>query len=565
MSPLIISESFTETCLLDPVNFEVRPIGVDQPPGTGSNYPFVLPRNDEQKVLGDLFLRYTDYDCQFKLPFRVAWLFKFGCDPVYVDESINDRGIEEMLIIDADGEVVFDTRLADNYVRTAWGPRAWIISWQTDAAPAAGGRPVALLRAVRYKEDADDDSFSFPMFIRLDNGLLDGRTSQQTSLRVTFVSDESLSVGAGAGNALSDVLLIGGFNTQIDAETETEADGGLRRTTLTFHMDPGLGAGRYEIDCDEITNWGIKKINNVKPTSYQDFNITTEENSCTRVQRPWHELTDNSIGQCRSAKIRNAAVQIDSDCPPCCTCDDFISVYESVRRLSKVLSDYVARAHAVRDWLQDSIDRMDQQRECRVSSRLRAYVQSECPDKIAVSIAYCNSTQECIKNILIPISFQYEDTIDPEMIAITRYTGSISGVPGQPSEICGFTKQAGNVSANYIYQLAVPYVLGGKYPHYWAYFDAIEPYSMGFITFFVEFPYSRRGNTAKFIVDAYALPEPPLVEAQENSLPYITDHGYVIGSGPTSTLAPCIEWRLVTQPVIAGTGILQEPCCVEAE
>jgi hypothetical protein len=415
-----------------------------------------------------------------------------------------------------------------------------------------------VLRVVTY---IPAEETSFPKFAILDNGMLDGRAVGRTSARVITLGvdgAETVTVG-GDGNKRG--VLTAGYNTELAVVAGTPDDGGRRTNVFTLTMEPGLGAGRYSVDCDQVDNWGIRRINNIEPNSYQDFTFTTEENSCTRIQRPITEEIDDPWYDCRSVKVRNAALEIDGDCPPCCSCDDFIAVYESVRNLTDVLRDYVDRAHAVRDWLNGTVLRMEQQRDCRADHRLRAYAQSECPDKIACSIAYCNSTTECVKNVLIPISFDYRDTLNPDIVAVTKYTPSISGYAAK--EICGFTKRAGNVSENYIYQLAVPYVLGGTYPHYWVYFDAIEPYSMGFVTFFIEYPHSQRNDFARFAVDAYSLRDPPLVSSAEESLPVLPDNGYVIGSGPGTISDVCIDWRLVPHPVIAGAGILQDPCCVD--
>lgn len=560
--PSYISESFSDdACSLSLVAAEQQPIGVDQPPGTGHNYPFVSPQNNEEQVIGDLFLRFADPDCSFVLPFQIAWLFGFGCDPAFIDETIVDVGTEHMLILDSQNRVVFDTRNA-SYTRKSWGPRAWIVEWRhvTDATNADED----VLRVVYYMQNANGDPVAFPKFIRLSNGTLDGRTTSRVAAKLTRLSILGQSGAIGDGNGgLNKGILASGYNTELTVSAAAVADGGRRVTTFNIDMSPGLGLGKYTVDCDDITGWGIKKINNIRPSNYQNFDITAEENSCTRIQRPWKEQLSDPVFGCRTAKLRTAALEIDGDCPPCCSCDNFIAVYESIRRLSAILTDHVARAHAVRDWLKDGIARIDQQRECRAQHRLRAYAQPECPDKIACSIAYCNSTVECVKNVLIPISFEYNDAINSDINAYTNYNGNVDGLPGIPLEICGFTKRAGNVSEKYIYQLARPYVLGGKYPNYWVFFDAIERGSIGFVTFFVEFPSSQRGDTAKFAIDAYSLPTPPLVSSTDEDLPVLPANDYVVGSGPTSTSAACIAWRLVAEPVLAGASILQSPCCVD--
>ena len=55
-----------------------QPIGVDQPPGSGTNYPFVQPSLDIQYLLGDLFLSFDDLSDTYEFPLKVSWLFGFG-------------------------------------------------------------------------------------------------------------------------------------------------------------------------------------------------------------------------------------------------------------------------------------------------------------------------------------------------------------------------------------------------------------------------------------------------------------------------------------------------------
>lgn len=532
------------------------PIGVDQPPGTGDNYPFVRPSDDLEKLFGDLYLYYKDDNCLLQPPFRIEWIYGFGCEPVvHVPEYIPDIDRYHMVIKDSNGEVVYDTRQADSYRRVAWGPRAWLAEWWSSQQ---------LLRAVVYIPGENDVPNDFPNFLRPTNAVLDARVYTQIPPRLNSLSVEnqpssSISSGSSFGR------IAAGYNTDLQLQAANETDGARRVSTISVSMEPGLGLGRYVLDCSGVAQWGIKRINRIDPTEYHNFFITPEEdNSCLRVERPWQQrLAD--VDNCRSAKIRAAALNVDSDCNPCCSCNDFISVYESVRNLSAVLSDYVERAHAVRDWLEESISRVEQQRTCREANKLRAYLQPECPDKAGGSIAYCNGTGDCIKHVILPISFNYKDTLYPTIATATKYTGIVRGQPGVPYDICDYTKRAGNVPDIQNYQLAVPYVLGGRYPHFWAYFDAIEAYSMGFITFFIDFPNSKKGDYASFVVDAYSLPEPPVVSPDEDTLPVLTDYGYVIGQGPSSSSDPVIAWRLVNHPVLAGGNLTQRPCCDEDE
>lgn len=116
-----------------------HPIGVNQPPNGGNDYPFVRPSPDIQFLLGDFYLSYPDDTCSYEYPFRIEWMYGFGDKTVTPPTGypIPANG-HDILIKDANNATVFDSCLcgvADDssnvvpYVSRVWYDRLLIIEW----------------------------------------------------------------------------------------------------------------------------------------------------------------------------------------------------------------------------------------------------------------------------------------------------------------------------------------------------------------------------------------------------------------------------------------------------
>jgi hypothetical protein len=506
-----------------------------------------MPSDSLERIIGDLCLYYIDDACVLEPPFHIDWLFGFGCLPAFVTETIPDTGYH-LLISDANGAPVFDTREKTHYRKVSWGPRCYILEWFDGSAQ--------LLRATIYHSwDAFDTAEDFPVFIQPTNGIIDGRAMVRAPVQLRSLGiygEDPFWSGVGDG---AQVRVIGGYNTELEVEEQAATDGGRAETHIAVRIEPGLGEGRYPEDCDSYTP-GILSFNNVTPDEHNNLLLTSEDNSCLRIQRPWRSTLNDPETGCRTGQLRGYALEIDADCDPCCSCDDFINTYEAIRNMTTTLQDLMTRAQSVRDQLTEDIARIESQRECRAGASLRAVARSDCPDKIAAVIGYCNTTSECLKQVMIAISFDHDDTLTGAK-TFTNYSGD----PTLPSEACGLTRRSGNVPSKQVDQYPGPYTLAGSYPYYWAYFDAIDPGTMGFVSFFIEFPGSQKGNVASFIADAYAIPDPPILDEDETDYPVLVDGGYVMGSGPSAEEDDAAGWRLVSPPVLASAPLTQSPCC----
>ena len=97
-----------------------QPIGVNQPPSGGTNYPFVRPSEDIQYLLGDVYLSYPDDSYTYEYPLRIEWLYGFGTAPVTPPAGYpTPTHTHDVIIKDANDVTVFDSTLADSY-RIVW-------------------------------------------------------------------------------------------------------------------------------------------------------------------------------------------------------------------------------------------------------------------------------------------------------------------------------------------------------------------------------------------------------------------------------------------------------------
>jgi hypothetical protein len=145
-------------------SFGRKGIGVTQPI-SGTDFPLVEPSEDVRYLLADFQLDYpdpADYDSAveaFKPPFRLAWMYGFGCDPSTIpansssslSESLGSESTDEfppipthgidIVVFDDDGRTVFDSTTAEDFTARDWGPRLRIYNW---GASNVSCRPYAL-------------------------------------------------------------------------------------------------------------------------------------------------------------------------------------------------------------------------------------------------------------------------------------------------------------------------------------------------------------------------------------------------------------------------------------
>lgn len=541
--PGSVSESRSKSCADDKFDGLGRQsIAVDQPPSAGDNYPFV-GASDIDKLIADAYLSYKDETCNFQRPFRIRWLYGFGCLKEFVPgEIVHDF---DALIEDANGKVVFDSREATSFKASLWGTRLRVLQW----IDADNDTVLRLVQHISWNEDETPQNW--PVYIEPVNGQLDERVSERLLPRV-----RSLRVDLGSQRQ-GPLVLANGFNTLIEQSQLAIEDGERLVTTLTISAAPGLGKGKYGPACDpETTDTAgvLRRINNIQGDSSGNF--TLDATGCYRIERP--VLSVLAEGPPRRVRVRDNSLKLSNDCGPCCECEDFINTYEGIRRLRDRYADLFARAKAVRDLYIKNRNRVIDSANCRKNDPLRVVIRPLCPDEVAVAVGFCNNTDQCLYNLIIPISFEYTsaNVSFSECNADTQYNGT-----GEPDITCNSTFRSGNRDENKSQGNSGNaldfYKLGGEYPHFYAAWERVDPGGLAQVTFRVNFPNSQEGDVAEVSVDAYAIGQSNVPLTGTGSK--IPIPGYEPGSGPLTAEAKAA--RLVDSCKVVRAGLLQEDCC----
>lgn len=147
LQPLEYNDFGFSLAPIDPTPPRARhPIGVNQPPNGGTDYPFIRPSPDIYFLLGDFYLSYPDDTCSYAYPFRIEWMYGFGT------RQYSESGSEvdplpgyptptheyDVLIKDANDVTVFDSTLVgvgddednvDPFKYNDWYSRYIVIEW----------------------------------------------------------------------------------------------------------------------------------------------------------------------------------------------------------------------------------------------------------------------------------------------------------------------------------------------------------------------------------------------------------------------------------------------------
>lgn len=531
-----------------------RPIGIQQGPGQGGdNFPIVDPSDDIDRLLADAWLAFVDNTNTFERPFRIKWLHGFGTDIVAV--PITPVFTHDLEIVDNQNVTVFSSLAAGvTFGSWDWDSRLKILEWRDGEN---------ICRIVYHTEWSPEDTpITYDVYIEPSSAVLDARTVWQYPRRVN-----NLRVGLTTVQA-DTVRLQNGFNTDLVVGEPDLTDGERRSTSIVFNAAPNGGSvGRFGPGCDDAVNPAIRRINDIGPQPRGEFQI--DASGCYRVQRPILDVL--TPGDVREIRVQNHALQIANDCGPCCECDDFINVWEAIRRLRDRYAALIADAQTVRDQYHTNRARWIKNQQCREGDKLRLVVSPICPDELGVAVGYCNNSDVCLENLVIHISFQYEDmTAEPcTKNEVTCEDGPAAGDPiaavstvtdDQASVVCQSTFRSGNTNPDGNKGCkggATPpqrefYRLGGTWPHYWVTWDLVDPGAMATATFRLRFTDVDSEDVIEAIADAFAVGG-NLVVSGGSPVP-----GYVLGEGPVSTPP---EMHLVECPKFASTGLNQEPCC----
>ena len=519
-------------------------IGVNQGSGPGDDYPIVRPSVDITELLADAYLSYTDDINAFALPFHIKYLHGFGTDIVGV--PITPVHTHDVEIVDANNVTVFDSLIATDFKSEVWDNRLLILEW-TDANRQ-------ILRTVHHTEwSPEDEARTYDIYIEPTAGVLDARAIYQIPKRVTSIRVGFITLKPNADGDLGNIILQNGFNTVLTASDSVVTDGSRRTTDITINADPNSGKGRFGPGCSEVITTGIRRINTIGGDNRGNFLL--DATGCYRVERPVISVLQEDP---RQVRIRDHTLQIFNDCGPCCDCDDFIAVWEAIRRLRDRYADLIARVQAARDTYHANRDRWNESKDCREADQLRLILQSACPGELGVAAGFCNNSEDCIEGLVIHISFDFTDgTGDCNDAADSGPLTAVS-TPTLGQLLCSSVFRQGNVEATASPPKRISnefYVLGGAYPHFYAIWDKVDPGTMASVTFRLQFINTTTADSVEAVADAFEVGPNITINPDGSPVP-----GFKPGEGPLTTPE---SMHLVECPLHRGATMIPE-CCEES-
>lgn len=392
-----------------------QPIGFNQPPGGGTNYPFVKPSADIEYLLADLFVSFDDLSDEVVNPLRVQWLYNFhggpsGPAPPGAPTPTHPR---EIVIVDANDLVVFDSTQTATYNESTWDDRLLIVEW-------IGNQGVC--RVVAHTEWQQDDidaglDQSYDEYINPTNGILQQDTWYKIPKRVTSIQVGLTNISGRR------VVLDEGYNMALEYLAEPlvpaldlpsfNAEKALVPGTrvsnrISLSAEPGAGLGVFP-GCEDAETF-IRTINQVRSNEYQNFIYDSE--GCIRTQRPVgltslipRELEYASFAL--SAPESAAAIEVLNDCINCCDCEFFARTYQGIKRQWFLYQDVANTAEATRDQYAENRDRWLIQKSIREADTLRLRVSIDGNCKISWGLAHCNASKCCITNVTVQLTWLY--------------------------------------------------------------------------------------------------------------------------------------------------------------
>ena len=443
-------------------------IAVDQPEG-GINYPFLLPSDHLGELLGDLYLAFHDQD--FVPPFSLQRLKNF-------QPSAAQR--YELRIVDAEGTLVFDTENSDPalFQQYVWTTGKKILEYGDSAGQ--------ILRVVVFTAwDSEDTPLTWAATVtptdgRLDSRALDPIPPQVLQLVVRQPNGDEVELPVGRN-----VIFQGGYNTELVAAERTNTDGGVYGYTLTLDATPGGGLGQYP-GCSE--NLFLQTINQVEPDSqgnlrieYAGSQIANPDNqSCYRIERPLETvLTADTDTEFQQVTVEPSTLKIYNNCSPCCTCDDFVRVYEAIRRLYNRYKQLGIRAEAARDQYALNKDRWLANRTCREKTLLRASLLPLGRCRLGIAAGICNNQDTSILGTRLKLDFTASDVTGcVRCDTVFRYGNTDPVLPIPSSR-------------------AQSYQLTGTWPIFYAEHDCISQGELGYIVGQLQFPAGTDGDVIR--------------------------------------------------------------------
>lgn len=364
---------------------------VNQSPSAGDHYPFAAETPLTPGVL-DLYVTYP------------------GNRPLPLSLTVSGSGPWQFVVKDANDAIVID-KTSDTANTTTWGTDRTVYQWIENTV---------ILRVVVRTDDLVDDVAN-----------LDPRTCNNMPTRVTSLTVDDVRM-------TGSVRFSAGYNIAMVGSQTERNDGG--RLTDEISMDAISGAGEGRAPGCEDTEPLVRRINGIQPGPAGNFIIQADD--CLRTQLPLNVVDDSAT---RAAVISPAAaVQLASECQPCCDCDYFVRTYRGLKRMWNRWKTIATTAEQVRDIYSDNRTRWLAQLECRSNNTLRIVGAADSDCAVFIGGSYCNFSKCC----LIPIELRftlvyYRNALPTSWPGATVRTATINGSPTRGDELYSPTNNSG--------------------------------------------------------------------------------------------------------------------------
>jgi len=472
-----------ECAPFDYASFGRKGIGVTQPI-SGTDFPLVEPSEDVRYLLADFQLNYedpADYDAAiaaFTPPFRVAWMYGFGCKPSTVpgDNSSSSMSLGsesvvtfppspvhdvDIVVFDADDRVVFDSTTADTFTSRDWGPRLHIFTWST------GGLTCRLVRHTKWSRDRHPRPRNYPIAFLPENATLDARTIARAPRRI-----KSLRVVLDQFTLEDTIELTGGYNMTLVANTPVTV-GRRHVSRIEFKAIPGDGLGTYP-GCDPAPLY-VRAINGQRPTATGHFymaaagcyflrqpTLVIDETTVPSATRAPYAIVEDLPDELAGTTIDAAGwpaskyygqLQLGNNCTPCCDCDDYVATAAYMNELGNTYAALGADAAKAGQRYRDAHARWETVRNCVLTHPLQIILRPQYAPFLDVAVQFNNVGSVCLHNVTVRVT--------------------LSTVPegGVGIQVTGYTF----ISGPTLDVDAARYVMGGEWPEFTATWDSVPP------------------------------------------------------------------------------------------
>ncbi len=253
-------------------------------------------------------------------------------------------GTVDLTLYFSDGTLAFDSSAGVNYRKKRTFGQWLLLEWSNDDGVAR-----LLLDA------ADLSQYTWPWALT---------DAYFVDFAVQYQPAQLKSVTRGAFKFDGTIELLSGFNVKLSKVTNphfTDNSPARGKTFIRMDVEPGAGEGKF-VECGDTVP-PILTINGVGPDA--DGNFLLEPDECYAVEQPIDRAAQGS-NPGPPWYLTPHTVQLYNRCGPCCDCDDYVYVYDTLERRVYDRAKRVAdRIYDVRDRYNTLVGRVQQEKTCR--------------------------------------------------------------------------------------------------------------------------------------------------------------------------------------------------------